>query len=141
MPAQRPREFTSSKLRRVLCVDDNPDLREIVMMSLKDVGGFAVEACASGKEAIEKAPAFDPQLILLDVNMPDIDGPATLAALRRDPNSANTAVVFMTANLRPGDKARLMDLGAADVIAKPFDPMDLHERINTIWKSYCEGRS
>ena len=129
--------MTSSKLRRILSVDDDPDLRKIITMSLQDVGGFVVQACASGKEAIEKAPAFDPQLILLDVMMPGMDGLETLTALRRDPRLAKTAVVFITANVKPGDEARFMDLGAVDIIAKPFDPMHLHERINTIWENYC----
>ncbi len=129
--------MTGSKLRRILCIDDDPDLRKIVTMSLQNVGGFVVQVCASGKEAIEKAPAFDPQLILLDVMMPGMDGPTTLAALRRDHNLANSAFVFITAKAQPSEVARLMDLGAVDVIAKPFDPMDLHERINAIWENYC----
>ncbi len=129
--------MAASKLRRILCVDDDPDLRNIVTMSLQDVGGFVIQACESGKEAIEKAPAFDPQLILLDVMMPGMDGPETLSALRRNPRLANAAVVFITAKVRPEDKARLVDLGAVDVIAKPFDPMHLHERINAIWQIHC----
>ncbi len=120
--------MAASKLQRILCVDDDPDLREILTMSLQDVGGFVLQACGSGKEAIEKAPAFDPQLILLDVMMPGMDGPETLTALRRDPRLAKAVVVFITAKVRPEDKAHLMDLGAVDVIAKPFDPMHLHRR-------------
>ncbi len=76
-------------------------------------------------------------MILLDVMMPSMDGPRTLAALRRDPIWANTAVVFITAKAQPSEVARLMGLGAVDVIAKPFDPMDLHERINAIWHDHC----
>ena len=76
-------------------------------------------------------------MILLDVMMPSMDAPRTLAALRRDPIWANTAVVFITAKAQPSEVARLMGLGAVDVIAKPFDPMHLHERINTIWENYC----
>ncbi len=131
--------MAASKLRRILCIDDDPDLRKIVTMSLQNVGGFVVQVCASGKEAIEKAPAFDPQLILLDVMMPGMDGPTTLAALRRDPRLAKTAVVFITAKAQAREVARLMDLGAVDVIAKPFDPMHLHERINIIWGIYCDA--
>ncbi len=131
--------MAASKLRRILCVDDDPDLRNIVTMSLQDVGGFVLQACESGKEAIEKAPAFDPQLILLDVMMPGMDGPETLTALRRNPRLAKAAVVFITAKAGPEDKTRLMDLGAVDVIAKPFDPMHLHERIRIIWEKYCNS--
>ncbi len=131
--------MTNPNLQRILYVDDDPDLREIVTMSLQSLGGFALQACASGSEAIEKAPAFDPQLVLLDVMMPGMDGPMTLAALRRDPRLAKTAVVFITAKAQAREVARLMDLGAVDVIAKPFDPMHLHERINIIWGNYCDA--
>ena len=129
--------MTSPDLQRILYVDDDPDLREIVTMSLQDLGGFDLQACASGSEAIEKAPAFDPQLILLDVMMPSMDGPTTLAALRRDPRLAKTVVVFITAKAQAREVAHLMDLGVVDVIAKPFDPMHLHERINAIWENCC----
>jgi len=129
--------MTSPDLQRILYVDDDPDLRDIVTISLQNLGGFALQACATGSEAIEKAPAFDPQLVLLDVMMPGMDGPTTLAALRRDPRLAKTAVVFITAKAQAREVVRLMDLGAVDVIAKPFDPMHLHERINAIWQDYC----
>ena len=131
--------MAASKLRRILCVDDDPDLRNIVMMSLQHVGGYVVQCCESGKEAVEKAPAFNPQLILLDVMMPEMDGLETLAALRRDPRLANAVVVFITAKVRREDKASLMSLGALDVIAKPFDPMYLHEQIDAIWRHYCDS--
>ena len=131
--------MAASKLRRILCVDDDPDLRNIVTMSLQDVGGFVVQACESGEEAVETAPAFNPQLILLDVMMPEMDGPETLAALRRDPRLADAVAVFITAKVKPEDKASLMSLGVLDVIAKPFDPMHLHERINAIWINYCDS--
>ncbi len=65
--------MTSPDLQRILYVDDDPDLRDIVTMSLQNLGGFSLQACASGSEAIEKAPAFDPQFILLDVMMPGMD--------------------------------------------------------------------
>ncbi len=129
--------MTGPNLQRILYVDDDPDLRDIVTMSLQGLGGFALQACASGSEAIEKAPAFDPQLFLLDVMMPGMDGPQTLVTLRRDPRLAKTAVVFITSKTQAREVAHLMGLGAVDIIAKPFDPLHLHERINTIWENYC----
>ena len=131
--------MAASKLRRILCVDDDPDLRNIITMSLQHVGGYIVQGCESGEEAVENAPTFDPQLILLDVMMPEMDGPETLAAFRRDPRLADTVVVFISAKARSGDKASLMSLGALDVIAKPFDPMHLHEQIDAIWRRYCDS--
>jgi len=132
--------MTFPALRRILYVDDDPDLRKIVTMALQGLGGFALQVCASGSEAIRTAPAFDPQLVLLDVMMPGMDGPTTLFTLRRNSRLARTAaVVFITAKAHPREAVRLMGLGAVDVIAKPFDPMTLHERISDIWKNYCEA--
>jgi len=85
---------------------------------------------------LEKAPTFDPQLVLLDLMMPGKDGPTTLLTLRRNSRLARAAVVFITAKAHPREVARLMGLGAVDVIAKPFDPMTLHERISGIWSNY-----
>jgi len=131
--------MTCPALRRLLYVDDDPDLREIVTMALQDLGGFALQVCASGSEAIQKVPAFDPQLVLLDVMMPGMDGPTTLLTLRRNSRFSTTAVVFITANTQRREVAHLIGLGAVDVIAKPFDPMTLHERISGIWNNYCDA--
>ncbi|MFW5947818.1 MAG: response regulator, partial [Gemmatimonadota bacterium] len=92
---------------------------------LQDAGGYELELCASGTEALEAAPGFRPDLILLDVVMPELDGLATLEALRALPETADTPVIFLTARDRPEDVARLRDAGAMGVISKPFDPATL----------------
>jgi two-component system, OmpR family, response regulator len=124
----------SSELRRILCVEDEPDIRTISQLALEVAGGFEVSACASGREALERAPAFKPDLILLDVMMPGMDGPTTLQELRRRPAFATTPVVFMTAKVQPQEVARYHELGAVDVIVKPFDPMALSDRLRQIWR-------
>jgi len=110
---------------RILHVDDEPDIREIVDMSLGLNPGFEVRECASGSDAIAAAAEWAPQLILLDVMMPKMDGPTTLAQLRNNPKTAGIPVVFMTARAQTREIEGFKALGAHGVILKPFDPMTL----------------
>jgi two-component system OmpR family response regulator len=121
---------------RVLLVDDEDDIRQIARMSLERLGGWTVVTAASGDEAVElvaREPPFT--VVLLDVMMPGSDGPATLERLRSGPLDARTAIVFLTAKVQPADRSRLHALGAAGVIAKPFDPMLLSQQLWAILKS------
>jgi CheY-like chemotaxis protein len=127
--------MTAPDLRRILFVEDDPDIQVVAAMALESLGGFAVLSCGSGDEALSRVSEFSPDLVLLDVMMPGMDGPATLQALRRLPDTAGTPVVFMTARVQAQEIARYRDLGAADVIAKPFDPMTLAETVRSIWLS------
>lgn len=124
----------SEALKRILYVEDEADIQAVARLALEMVGGFTLEVCSSGKEALEKAPGFAPQLLLLDVMMPGMDGPATLAALRAQPGTAATPAIFMTAKVQPGEVAQYREQGALDVIPKPFDPMTLSSTIEEIWK-------
>lgn len=120
-------------LQRILCVEDDPDIQTIARLSLERVGQFEVFICSSGREAIEATPGFAPDLILLDVMMPIMDGPTTLAELRKLRVCADTPVIFVTARAQEHDLAFYRSLGAVDVINKPFDPMTLPEKILEIW--------
>ncbi len=120
-------------LKRILMVDDEPDIRAIAHLSLTAVGGFTVELCSSGPEALQKAGPFAPDLILLDVMMPGMDGPTALKGFREIPALADTPVVFMTAKVQPQEVAQLMACGAVDVLPKPFDPMTLPGSLQRIW--------
>jgi two-component system, OmpR family, response regulator len=122
-------------LTTILYVEDEADIRTVAKMALEAVGGFKVHACASGREAVAAAPGAAADLILLDVMMPGLDGPSTLKALREIPATAATPVVFMTAKVQPGEVAEYRSLGALDVIAKPFDPMQISAEIRRIWGS------
>jgi CheY-like chemotaxis protein len=104
------------------------------VFSLEIVGGFEIAACGSGSEALTRAADFAPQLLLLDVMMPEMDGPAVLAALRELPTTAATPAIFMTAKVQTAEVERLRSLGAIDVIAKPFDPMQLPDKIRASWQ-------
>jgi CheY-like chemotaxis protein len=122
------------KLERILCVEDEEDIRTIQLNALEGLGGFTVLACASGLEAIQGAGAFAPQLILLDVMMPGMDGPTTLKSLRTLPGLESTPVIFVTAKVQPDEIRYYKELGALEVISKPFDPMTLANQLREIWE-------
>jgi two-component system OmpR family response regulator len=110
---------------RVLHVDDEPDIRAVVEIALGLDPEVSLRGCGSGAEALIAAADRVPDLILLDVMMPNMDGPTTLAHLRESPKTANIPVVFMTARAQARELEHFLSLGAAGVIAKPFDPMKL----------------
>lgn len=121
-------------LQRILYVEDEPDIQAVARMALELVGGFQVKVCSSGEEALREVHAFAPDLILLDVMMPGMDGPGTLKALRALPGCADAPVAFMTAKVQPNEVAHYQALGALGVIAKPFDPMALAGQVRQIWE-------
>jgi CheY-like chemotaxis protein len=119
-------------IRKVLLVDDEEDIRTIGQLSLNRVGGWQTVLATSGTEAISKAASEQPDLILLDVMMPGMDGPTTLGQLRAQAATAKTPVIFMTAKVQKQEVARYLELGAAGVIGKPFDPMTLPAEIKKL---------
>ncbi|GLQ88318.1 response regulator [Dyella flagellata] len=123
-------------LERILYVEDEPDIRAVARLALEAVGGFNVCICDSGKAALDAVQAFSPDLILLDVMMPGMDGPSTLSALRQLPDLKETPIVFMTAKVQSAEVTRYRQQGAIDVIAKPFDPMTLSTTVRDIWNRH-----
>jgi two-component system OmpR family response regulator len=115
-------------MTRILYIDDEADIREVAQMALELDPGFDVRTCASGAEGIDVARAWSPDLILLDVMMPLMDGPAVLGHLRAAPQTAAIPVVFITARTQVKEVDALRTLGARGVLAKPFDPMALAEQ-------------
>ena len=111
--------------RRVLVVDDDPLLREVAQTALELVGGWRVYTAQSGLQAQQRALAEHPDAILLDVMMPGVDGPSTVAALRADPATRDIPVIFLTAKMPSEDLEEWRPLRLAGVIPKPFDPMTL----------------
>lgn len=112
-------------MSRILYVDDEADIREVAQMALELDPEIEVRTCASGAEGIEAARAWQPDLILLDVMMPVMDGPAVLQHLREASDTAAIPVVFITARTQAKEVDALRELGARGVLAKPFDPMTL----------------
>ncbi len=124
-----------AELKKILYAEDEPDIRAVAQLALEAVGGFELCMCESGVDALEAADGFSPDLILLDVMMPHMDGPATLAKLREMPKMTDIPIVFFTAKAMPGEIERFKELGALDVISKPFDPMTLADQVRAIWET------
>jgi CheY-like chemotaxis protein len=124
-------------IEKVLMVDDEPYVRRVAELSLSRVGKWTVILAASGPEALAVAAREEPDLILLDVMMPGMDGPTALSALQALPATASIPVVFMTAKVQEREIERYLELGAAGVVCKPFDPMALPDHIRRIVSGEC----
>ncbi|MFL6693558.1 MAG: response regulator [Ramlibacter sp.] len=122
-------------LKKVLYVEDDADIRTIASLALEAVGGLTLQACASGAQALAQATVFAPDLLLLDVMMPGMDGPTTLARLRELPATRDVPVIFMTAKVQASEVQHYKALGALGVISKPFDPMALASEVQALWDS------
>lgn len=120
-------------LQTILFVEDEPDIQRVVKLALEAMASLQVIVCSSGEEALMRAAQSPVDLLLLDVMMPQMDGPTTLRRLRELPMTANTPAVFMTAKAHPTEIAQFQAMGAVDVIAKPFDPLTLATTLQTIW--------
>ncbi len=131
--------MTTPQLQRILFVDDDADIRRVGELALQRVGGFDVEICACGEEALRRAPEFEPDLLLLDVMMPEMDGVTLYDNLSKDPHIGDVPVIFITAKAQKPEIARYLVLGAMGVIKKPFDPMGLAEEIRIIWSRQFDG--
>lgn len=123
-----------AELKKILYAEDEPDIQAVAQMALEAIGGVEVVLCSSGVEAIEVAPGVAPDLILLDVMMPGLDGPETLKKLREIDSLKETPVIFLTAKAMSTEVDRFKAAGAIDVIAKPFDPMTISDQIRGIWE-------
>ena len=117
------------RLFRILVVDDEPDIRKVIERTLARDPELTTRGCASGQDALAQAADWQPDLILLDVMMPLMDGPATLARLRENSPTARIPVVFLTARAQAQEVGHFRALGASDVIAKPFEPKALRKLV------------
>ena len=120
-------------LKRIACVEDDESIRMIIRLALCDIGGFDVTLFASGRDAVDGMLAFGPDLIVLDVMMPGMDGMETLRQLRAIAELRDMPVIFMTAKTQPAEIDHYRELGALDVIVKPFNPMELAQDLRRIW--------
>ena len=123
------------ELKKIMYVEDQKDIQIVARVALENVGGFELMICNNGDEALANAENFSPDLFLLDVMMPGMDGPEILAELRKNPQFKNTPVMFMTAKIQSDEVDRLLALGATGVIPKPFDPKTLAQDIRKRWHS------
>jgi two-component system OmpR family response regulator len=129
----------SRALQHVAYVDDDPDILTIAEIGLATAGGINTTLIHGPQTAMEQLVGAAPDLILLDVMMPGIDGPTLLQAIHRRPPLAKTPVIFMTARVQPRELAQYMALGAIGVISKPFDVMTLADDVRRIWDDWNNG--
>lgn len=123
--------------KRILLVDDEDDIREVAAISMQAVGGWEVSSASGGMEGIAKALAEQPDAILLDVMMPDIDGPTTFQRLQADPRTCDIPVILLTAKAQAADLRHFEELGVLGILNKPFDPMSLPGQVAVLlaaWK-------
>lgn len=118
--------------RRIAYIEDEPDIRELTEMALIKIGQFEVQTYALGTDALKALPALKPDLILLDVMMPEMDGPEVFSKLSKDEALCEIPVIFITARSHPDEVEEFLRLGAIGVISKPYDPMTLSDEIRTI---------
>ena len=124
----------NSSLQRILMVEDDLDIQIVARLSLEAVGGYAVEVCSGGQQALQCVEEFAPDLVLLDVMMPDMDGPTVLQELRAREETRTVPIIFMTAKAQDHEIAAYLEMGALGVVSKPFDPMELPARLADIWQ-------
>jgi CheY-like chemotaxis protein len=127
--------------KRILLIDDETNLVLVIQICLQKLGGWTVIAAESGAEGLRKAQAEQPDAILLDVMMPDLDGLAVLERLRANPSTQNIPVILLTAKLQSDYQNEYAQLDIAGVLAKPFNPMELASQVATLlgWPSLLKG--
>lgn len=123
-------------LHHILCVDDESDILEVARLSLEIVGQYKVSVCCSGSQALDEVERLMPDLILLDVMMPKLNGPDTFAALKARPSVRDIPVALMTARVQPSEVAAYMRLGVCGVVAKPFDALYLANDVLELWETH-----
>ena len=128
-------------LRKIMLVEDDPDIQLITRLSLEAGGNFEVHVCSSGAEALQSARAYAPDLMLLDVMMPGMDGMATMDALRELPEMTAVPMIFFTAHAQRQVQRDLLQRGALGVIVKPIEPQALVEQIQMLWQRFTAARS
>ena len=116
---------------RVLVVDDDPVILELLRINF-EIEGFEVISAADGQEGLERARAEQPDVVLSDIMMPRVDGLQLLARLRDDPTTAGLPVVLLSAKAQNNEVQRGLALGADDYVTKPFDPLELIDRVNAV---------
>lgn len=122
-------------------VEDDPDIQIVASLSLEAIGGYTVRVCSGGDEALAQIDAFAPDLVLLDVMMPGMDGPTVLVHLRARATTAHLPVIFMTAKAQDHEVAAYHQMGALAVVPKPFDPMKLPHTLAALWQQHVATSS
>lgn len=115
--------------KRILVIDNEKYIQEVAQICLRTVAGWQVVTAGSGSEGLSKAEAEQPDAILLDVMMPDMDGPTTFQKLQANPATRHIPVILLTAKVQASDRRRYADMGMTAAIAKPFNPLELADQV------------
>lgn len=126
--------MTNKELKKILYAEDEPDIRSIAQIALEDIGSFTIKYCATGKEVLAAVKDFSPDLLLLDVMMPEMDGVTALRELRKKSEFSHIPAIFMTAKIQADEVEEYKAMGVINVITKPFDPMTLADTIKHSWE-------
>jgi two-component system alkaline phosphatase synthesis response regulator PhoP len=118
--------------KRILIIDDDPDIREATQLCLEIAKGWEILTAASSQEGLEKAALEQPDAVLLDVMMPDMDGIATFERMRADPVTQHIPVILLTAKAQPVDYRQYVQMNVSAIITKPYDPLTLADQIAEI---------
>jgi two-component system, OmpR family, alkaline phosphatase synthesis response regulator PhoP len=137
-PRLTDREGRAMTMKTIVLIDDEEDIREVAALTLETMGDFKVFAAANGFDGVELVAAVQPDAVLLDVMMPDIDGPTTLGLIREREVTREIPVIFMTAKVQASDRRSLSSMGVSGIISKPFDPMNLAAEVDDILKRHSE---
>lgn len=121
-------------LKKILYAEDEPDIQSVAKIALEMLGGFELQVCDNGQAVLDALEHSLPDLILLDVMMPIMDGPTTLRHIKEHPAARAVPVIFMTAKVQATEVDTYVQNGAIGVIAKPFDPMTLAQQIRELWE-------
>ena len=123
----------AAPLKSILYIEDEPDIQTVAKLALEMVGGYVVHTAGSGIDGLKRYQQLQPDLVLLDVMMPGMDGPQTLEAIRALPPGRGQVVIFITAKAQPAEVRHYLSLGVAGVIQKPFDPLMLSAEVQQLW--------
>ena len=136
LPAYKPPQTCKLMTHRILIIDDEDDIRQVAAMSLETVAGWDVVLANSGKQGIERASTEQPDAILLDVMMPEMDGPTTLLKLKANGSTSHIPVLLLTAKVQGPDQRKFAEMGVKAILFKPFDPLTLARQISAAlgWK-------
>lgn len=126
------------ELKRILYAEDEPDVQTVVELTVQTMSNYEIKICDNGKRLLECVEEYNPDLILLDVMMPEMDGPTTYKNLQENPNTKNIPVVFMTAKAQVHEIETFKETGILGVITKPFDPINLCSEIEGVWNGSNE---
>ena len=126
------------ELKKILYAEDEPDVQTIVELTIQTMSDYEIKICNNGKKLLECVEEYKPDLILLDVMMPEMDGPTTFKTLINKENTKNIPVIFVTAKAQVHEVEKFKEIGAWGVITKPFTLMNLCDEIQEIWNSNNE---